>query len=119
MPMAPLTLSEFGKGHWERIWQTPWMLPDYDVAVVTRICEMYEDREAMRARLAQLGLTFASTTGVVHVNPIIDKLARLDAELRKLEAELGLTPASRARLGLTEVKRQSKLDALMRKQSVG
>jgi len=47
---------------------------------------------------------------------MIDKLMKVESELRKLEVEFGMTPAARAKLGLTEVSRQSRLDEMMRRQ---
>jgi P27 family predicted phage terminase small subunit len=108
-------MTAVGQAHWDRIWQAPWMLPDYDLAVVTRLCEMYEDREAMRASIKEWGLLLPASNGG-RANPVIDKLGKIDGELRKLEIECGLTPAARSRLGLTEVKRQSKLDEMIRRQ---
>jgi phage terminase small subunit len=49
-------------------------------------------------------------------NPMVGQINRLDTEIRHLEVEFGLTPAARARLGLTEVQRQSRLDEMMRRQ---
>jgi len=55
-------------------------------------------------------------TGAPMANPMVGQINRLDTEIRHLEVEFGLTPAARARLGLTEVQRQSRLDEMMRRQ---
>jgi P27 family predicted phage terminase small subunit len=111
-------MSDVGRAHWERLWSAPWILVGYDVAAVTRLCELYEDREAMRASIREWGLMLPASkaAGGGRSNPMIDKLMKVESELRKLEVEFGLTPAARAKLGLTEVSRVSKLDEMMRRQ---
>ena len=117
-PVAPVSMSEVGRAHWERIWSAPWVRPNYDAAAVVRLCELYEDREAMRASIREWGLMLpaSAAAGGGRSNPMIDKLMKGDSELRKLEVEFGMTPAARAKLGLTEVSRQSRLDEMMRRQ---
>jgi len=102
--------------HWERIFSANWVSPIYDVMGVQRLCEMYQQRAAMQKSLAETGWMLERGTGAPMANPMVGQINRLDTEIRHLEVEFGLTPAARARLGLTEVQRQSRLDEMMRRQ---
>jgi P27 family predicted phage terminase small subunit len=117
VPAPPESLGEVGREAWERIFGASWVLPGYDVAAVTRLCEMYEDREVMRESLRRDGWMLWTATGVPKSNPLVGHMGRLDNEIRKLEVEFGLTPAARSRLGYSEVRRVSKLDEMMRRQA--
>lgn len=117
IPEPPETMGKVARAHWERLWQANWMLPAYDLAAVTRLCEMYEDRDTLRRSIAANGLTvWAKNSDFPHANPLVGHLGRLESEIRKMEIEFGLTPAARSRLGLTEIQRQSKLEDMMRRQ---
>jgi P27 family predicted phage terminase small subunit len=115
-PVAPESLGKVGCAAWERIWGVDWMSPQLDIAAVTRLCEMYEEREAMRAAIIAEGWMVDGSMGQRRANPLIDRVTKINHEIRLLEMEFGLTPAARSRLGYSEVRRVSKLDEMMRKQ---
>jgi P27 family predicted phage terminase small subunit len=115
-PAVPESLGKVGREAWERIFGASWVLPGYDVAAVTRLCEMYEDRETMRQSLRKHGWMVWTAAGAPRANPLIGHMGKLDNEIRQLECEFGLTPAARSRLGYTEVRRLGKLDEMMRRQ---
>jgi len=115
-PAMPPGLGKLGRESWERIWSIEWMLPAFDIAAVTRLCEMYEEREAMRATIAEEGWMVDGSKGQRRANPLIDRVYKIDHEVRLLECEFGLTPAARSKLGYNEVRRVSKLDEMMRRQ---
>ena len=115
-PEPPATLGETGREAWERIFAASWVQPGYDVAAVTRLCEMYEQRESMRESLRKDGWMLWTANGVPKSNPLVGHMGRLDNEIHHLEVEFGLTPAARSRLGYSEVRRVSKLDEMMRRQ---
>jgi P27 family predicted phage terminase small subunit len=114
-PPLPAHLSNSAE-HWERIFSANWVSPTYDVAAVTRLCEMYEDRERMRESLRKDGWMVWTAAGQPKANPLVGHMGKLDNEIRQLEVEFGLTPAARSRLGYSEVRRLGKLDEMMRRQ---
>jgi P27 family predicted phage terminase small subunit len=115
-PAPPETLSETGRQHWERIFGASWVLPAYDIAGVARLCELYEQRGAMRESLRKDGWMLWTAAGQPKANPLVGHMGKLDNEIRQLEVEFGLTPAARSRLGYSEVRRLGKLDEMMRRQ---
>lgn len=103
-PLRPL--GKMGLDFWERTWTVGmnWISPKADIELMMMTAEMIDERAILR------NLVFQDRTG--------DR-PKLRAGLRELEKQiqsnlalLGLSPADRARLGLAEVKRQSKLAEL-------
>tara|TARA_R110000822_G_scaffold10078_11_gene38493 strand:- start:867 stop:1313 length:447 start_codon:yes stop_codon:yes gene_type:complete len=92
-----------GQAFWDKVWEIGglWISPTTDYEIMLMTAEMIDERGNLRAKV----LTDGSPK---------DRRA-----LRELEraitgnlAQLGLNPAERTRLGLAEVKRQSKLAEL-------
>jgi hypothetical protein len=95
-----------GREFWDRTWLVGmnWISPKADIELMMMTAEMIDERTILRTLVFQ------------------DRNAdrpKLRAGLRELEKQiqsnlalLGLSPADRARLGLAEVKRQSKLAEL-------
>lgn len=121
VPPEPVSLKDVGRGHWERMWTAgqSWLSMQTDVAPITRLCECYDEREAMRAVIAAEGYLVEGSRGQWRANPLIDKLRQVESEMLRLEIELGFTPAARSRLGYAEVRRASKLDELMSRRQGG
>jgi hypothetical protein len=103
-PLRPL--GKMGREFWDRTWLVGmnWISPKADIELMMMTAEMIDERTILRTLVFQ------------------DRNAdrpKLRAGLRELEKQiqsnlalLGLSPADRARLGLAEVKRQSKLAEL-------
>lgn len=103
-PLRPL--GKMGLEFWQRTWEVGmnWISPKADIELMMMTAEMIDERSILRTLVFQ------------------DRNAdrpKLRAGLRELEKQiqsnlalLGLSPADRARLGLAEVKRQSKLAEL-------
>lgn len=103
-PLRPL--GKMGLDFWERTWTVgmAWISPKADIELMMMTAEMIDERAILR------NLVFQDRNA--------DR-PKLRAGLRELEKQiqsnlalLGLSPADRARLGLAEVKRQSKLAEL-------
>ncbi len=103
-PLRPL--GKMGMDFWERTWTVGmnWISPKADIELMMMTAEMIDERAILR------NLVFQDRNA--------DR-PKLRAGLRELEKQiqsnlalLGLSPADRARLGLAEVKRQSKLAEL-------
>jgi P27 family predicted phage terminase small subunit len=105
-PPAPDTLREHGRRAWERLWAAGgrWISPDTDVAVMTRLCEGYDLRADMAARLAADGLMVEGAAGQPRPHPLIAQILAVESMITKYEGLCGFTPADRARLGVAEVR---------------
>lgn len=53
----PAGLKRHGKAAWLRYWTvgSPWLNPTTDAAIVTRLCQAYDEREELRAIVRKLG----------------------------------------------------------------
>ena len=93
---------------WERIWgmgQT-WISPRTDVDLLLMTCELLDERSQLRAQVMN------------NNRPDERKALRdLDRQLVANLSLLGFTPTDRSRLGVAEVKRQSKLEELRSRAS--
>jgi len=92
-----------GLAFWNKVWEIGglWISPTTDYEIMLMTAEMIDERGALRAKV------------------LTDSAPKDRRALRELEkaivgnlAQLGLNPAERTRLGLAEVKRQSKLAEL-------
>src|SRR4051794_27810525 len=56
-PAMPPGLKKHGKKSWQRYWTvgSPWLNPTTDVAIVTRLCQAYDEREELRSLVRKLG----------------------------------------------------------------
>lgn len=100
-PHRPLLSA--GKQLWERIWGmgSNWLSPDTDVDLLLMTCELLDERWNLRIQVMQ------------NNRPDERKALReLDRQLVANLSLLGFTPTDRSRLGVAEVKRQSKLEEL-------
>lgn len=106
-PPRPL-VTEAAKALWNRTWtmgQT-WLSPQTDIELLLMTCEMVDERWNLRIKVLQ------------------DNRPEERKGLRDLERQLvanlsllGFTPTDRSRLGVAEVKKISKLEALREQQS--
>jgi hypothetical protein len=104
--LTPPSLLGEGLDFWESAWSAGWLNPVSDQTLTRIVAEQLEEREQLRERVLAEG------------NP------RDRAGLRELErqlvsglGQLGFSPAERSRLGLAEVKTETKLEALMRRKA--
>lgn len=106
-PPRPL-ITQAAKDIWERTWtmgQT-WLSPQTDIELLLMTCEMVDERWNLRIKVLQ------------------DNRPEERKGLRDLERQLvanlsllGFTPTDRSRLGVAEVKKISKLEALREQQN--
>ena len=104
--LAPPSLLGEGLDFWQAAWSAGWLNPVSDKTLATILAEQIEEREQLRAKV------------LVEGNP------RDRSGLRELErqivsglGQLGFSPAERSRLGLSEVKTESKLEELLRRKA--
>ena len=97
-------LDEPGLEMWKRVWSVAetWLAPQSDVELLQITCEMLDERAVLR--------------DFVMDNPDAwherKALRDLDTAVVKNLSLLGFTPTDRMRLGISAIKRQSKLDEL-------
>lgn len=109
LPAAPVPpeptrpLGTAGRAMWDRIWTSGanWLAERVDAEQVLIVCEQIDERQALRLEVLK------------------DKDWRARGGLRALEGQitdglavLGFNPVDRTRLGVAEVMRVSKLEAL-------
>ena len=123
IPTAPRGLQASGRRFWKDTWTagSAWLSPRLDYAVVELAARSFDEVRAYRDILAkgsllQEPITTASgkVVGTRFVpNPAEMMLRRAERQLERWLVELAIPPIARARLGLVQVKAQSKLEALM------
>lgn len=100
-PHRPLGPS--GTELWDRIWglANTWLSPNTDGELLLMTCELLDERWNLRVRVMR------------DARPEERKALRdLDRQLVANLSLLGFSPTDRSRLGVAEVKRQSKLEEL-------
>ena len=135
IPALPENLGEVGRAAWPEIWRAAhvWLNPDLDGRQVELICRTYDELDALRNDLETHGQLLLEPivtpkgpaidpgTGEMLMrlvpNPAAKMIRAAEKQLQSWLQELGFTPTARARLGLAEVKRQSKLEELMAMRS--
>ena len=102
-PDYPADLGLEGRRLWDRSWQAgiAWISPHSDLTAVEHACRLADDLAVARKR-------YRATTDPADGRMV----ATLSRELASALASLGFDPASRTRLGVAEVTRVSKLEAL-------
>lgn len=88
---------------WAKAWHSglSWLSPESDMAIVLAACELADMKDKARERYMATG--DSKDAGAVQ---------KLNAEYLKCLSLMGFSPSDRSRLGLAEVKRQTKLEQL-------
>lgn len=105
-PIEPLGLSEQGLDFWGAVWGCNWISQKSDYFIVLMTAEAISEREALRDLVAREPDNPKARSG----------LRELERQIISQLALLGFTPSDRARLGIAEVKKESKLEELMRRR---
>jgi hypothetical protein len=108
IPEPSRPLLKYGEEMWNRIWNmgNSWISPTTDIELVLMTAEMVDERWNLRVKV---------------MGSDDPKLRRGLRELDKLIVSnlslLGFSPTDRMRLGVAEVKKQSKLEELLAKKA--
>lgn len=105
-PVAPESLTGAGLEFWAAVWRVGWVSQTADYWLVLMASEALCEREGLRALVLSEPDNPKARSG----------LRELERQLVSQLGLLGFSPSDRARLGLAEVKKESKLEALMAKQ---
>ena len=110
-PPVPDGLGPVGAAVWTDVWEAlPILSPKLDHSAVLSFCLTSEEAVRARAAIDEHGLLISEIVGDARggalgtrwvINPAEQALRRCDKVLLDLSDRLGLSPASRARLGLT------------------
>jgi P27 family predicted phage terminase small subunit len=111
VPPVPDDLGVVGKAIWQDLWSGLVILsPKIEGHTVRRYCEAADDAAAARAEISARGVVLDELIGDARggvlghraiVNPAILALKNSERTMTELADRLGLSPSSRARLGLT------------------
>ena len=103
IPEPPRPLFEYGRTLWDRVWAAgaSWISPDFDLELLLMVCEQTDERIRLRA-------------SVWNQNRADERraLRALEQQIVNNMSKLGFSPTDRSRLGIAEVKIQSKLEML-------
>jgi hypothetical protein len=108
MPEPSRPLLKYGLEMWERIWNmgNSWISPTTDIELVLMTAEMVDERWNLRVKVMSSD------------DPKLRRgLRELDKMIVSNLSLLGFSPTDRMRLGVAEVKKQSKLEELLAKKA--
>jgi P27 family predicted phage terminase small subunit len=113
----PSNLGAAGSEFWDDVIRIcrPW-LGASDYHVLGLAAEAMDRRAFFLRVLSEEGWSVMTDKGYPYKHPLVGALTELEAQITKWLSLLGLTPTDRSRLGLAEVKAQTKLEALREKQ---
>lgn len=105
----PEHLLEAGQATWRRVWAEgiTWIDETSNMDTVLLLCEAADERAMWREKV--IGNRIKIETKV----KVAKALRDLERSMTAWMIELGFTPAARSRLGLAEVKAQSKIEKLL------
>lgn len=116
---APEHLGTHGALLWSAMRERASWLAETDRPTLLLLCEKWDRRADLQARLATSDPVLYTDKGYAYANPIVGMLSTIETEIARLLGVLGFTPADRTRMGLAEVKAQSKLAELRERTSRG
>jgi len=105
-PEPQTRLGEQGAAFWGKAWGTPWLsqLSDYWIVLIT--AQALDEREEVKVALS------ADPSD----RKLRTTLRELDKQVISAYSLMGFTPSDRSRLGVAEVKKESKLEELLRRK---
>lgn len=117
---TPPPLGIDGTELWTQVWTagSGWLSPDSDSAVITMLCQAFDEAETMRRALAigEVSRFYVMPNGSYVTHPFVKQLQDLRTQITAWLASLGFSPADRARLGLGETRKADALDELERRR---
>jgi P27 family predicted phage terminase small subunit len=117
-PEPPGHLSEVGLEVWDLVWDYgAKVYQPADAILITRYAELQDRRAQMLRTLEQDGYFTVGSQGQLAQHPAARILSDVEAKLVPLEDRLGLSPESRARLGIVTVEAESKLDSFLKRHA--
>ncbi len=111
-PDPPATLGPLGSALWIEVWEAGAGVyqPSTDRWAIERYCSLAERRRAHLDLVEAEGPMCLGSTGQPVTHPGARMAMDLERMMSSLEDRLGLNPEARARLGITLVESQTRLD---------
>ncbi len=108
IPEPSRQLFQFGLELWNRVWSMghSWISYSTDVDLLLLVCEQMDERAKLRTQVWNEGK-----------NDERKALRQLERAIVENLSLLGFTPTDRSRLGVAEVKKQSKLEDLLARKA--
>ena len=108
VPEPPRPLLKYGQALWDRVWAMglTWVSDTTDLELLSMTCEMVDERWNLRVKVMQ------SDDATMRRG-----LRELDRQIISNLSLLGFTPSDRSRLGVAEVKKQTKIEELIAKRN--
>lgn len=100
-------LGEQGLAFWSQAWSIPWLSQSSDYWLVLITAQAIDERDQVR-----IAISDSPSDRRMRAT-----LRELDKQIISSYSLLGFSPSDRSRLGVAEVKRESKLDELLRKKA--
>jgi P27 family predicted phage terminase small subunit len=118
VPEPPQGLSGPGLGVWHRCWDAgaDWLASPGDVTILEILCRQIDEIVRWQELVEAEGVTFTTKGGMVRVHPAVGQIRELEQRVVTNLGLCGFTPADRARLGLTEVRKLSGLADLAQRR---
>lgn len=122
IPPCPEGLEPPGQRYWADVWVAAngWLSPHMDAPIVEMAARLWDEvgryRELAKNPLLREPIVTPTGQVVGHrvvANPAVRLQRDAEKQLERWLVELGLTPSARARLGLVQVRAESKLDSLI------
>lgn len=106
IPQPSRKLFQYGQELWDRVWTMghTWISYSTDLDLLLIVCEQLDERAKLRTLVWNSGR-----------NDERKALRQLEKQIVENLSLLGFTPTDRSRLGIAEVKKLSKLEALRAK----
>lgn len=117
IPLRPprgLGLGPDGRKMWTHVAELKWVATT-DVGAVVNVCRIADMAAQLDKDVADRGVSY-EFRGRLMPNPSVGKAIEARKVLGALLGQFGMTPADRTRLGIAEVKAQSKFDELMERR---
>jgi len=112
----PAHLRDDGARMWDEIMSVAQWVSVTDQKTLVELCELVQNRTDMHERVKADGLVLVAPNGAYQAHPLLSHIRDVSKQIHGLMSLFGLTPADRTRIGLGEVQRVSKLDALRKQQ---
>ena len=108
VPEPPRPLLKYGQALWDRVWAMglTWVSDTTDVEILAMTCEMVDERLLLRDAVL-----------LENDSSMRRGLRELDRQIISNLSLLGFTPSDRSRLGVAEVKKQTKIEELIAKRN--
>ena len=114
-PLPPENLTPYGLGLWRLVWDYgSKVYQPADSILILRYVDLQERRARLLKDLERDGYFSVGSQGQLVQHPACRILSDVESKLVPLEDRLGLSPESRARLGIATVEAETKLSQFLK-----